>query len=83
MAETILENYNKQSVTSDNVVSTRMKHSTFDSMVRYAKFLGYGDFHTKIDHKTGLIAIVAIHNLNRGPAIGGCRMVHYKAMEYA
>ena len=55
--------------------------------MRYAEFLGFGDLHTRIDEKTGLKAIVAIHNLKRGPAIGGCRMLHYdnvnKAIEDA
>lgn len=54
-----------------------------DSLLRYAKYLGYGDVHTKIDDKTGLYAIVAIHNLTRGPAIGGCRMVAYSSMSKA
>ncbi|HEX4044747.1 MAG TPA: Glu/Leu/Phe/Val dehydrogenase dimerization domain-containing protein [Gammaproteobacteria bacterium] len=58
-----------------------------DSLMRYAEFLGYGETHIKIDQKTGLKAIIAIHNLKRGPAIGGCRMVAYshvdKAMEDA
>lgn len=58
-------------------------HTICDSLTRYAEFLGYGDIHTKIDKKTGLKAIVAVHNLNRGPAIGGCRMVHYHAMDAA
>jgi leucine dehydrogenase len=30
-----------------------------------------------------LRAIVAIHNLNRGPAIGGCRIVHYQSADDA
>jgi leucine dehydrogenase len=29
------------------------------------------------DQETGLKAIIAIHNLNRGPALGGCRMYPY------
>lgn len=29
------------------------------------------------DHETGLKAIIAIHNSNLGPAIGGCRMMSY------
>src|SRR4029077_5481523 len=33
--------------------------------------------------KTGLFAIVAIHSLKLGPAIGGCRMVHYDSMDKA
>ncbi|WP_315980405.1 Glu/Leu/Phe/Val dehydrogenase dimerization domain-containing protein [Aliamphritea spongicola] len=29
------------------------------------------------DPDTGLQAIIAVHNTNRGPALGGCRMWHY------
>jgi leucine dehydrogenase len=54
-----------------------------DSLMRYAEFLGYGSIHTKIDTKTGLKAIIAINNLNRGPAIGGCRMVSYNTIDKA
>ncbi len=54
-----------------------------DSLMRYAELLGYGDIHFKIDHKTGLRSIVAINNLNRGPAIGGCRMVAYDTIDKA
>jgi len=64
----------------------RFKHKHFtvaDSLMRYAEFLGYGDIHTKIDRKTGLKAIVAIHNLSRGPAIGGCRMATYETVDKA
>lgn len=83
MAEALLKTDIKQPVKTAKLVGSRVKHSIFDSLMRYARFLGYGDFHTKIDHETGLIAIVAINNLTRGPAIGGCRMVHYGAMEHA
>lgn len=58
-------------------------YTVVDSLMRYAEFLGYGDIHTKIDEKTGLKAIVAIHNLKRGPAIGGCRMVTYQTIDKA
>lgn len=58
-------------------------YTLVDSLMRYAEFLGYGDLHTKIDEKTGLTAIIAIHNLKRGPAIGGCRMVAYDTMDKA
>jgi len=54
-----------------------------DSLIRYAEFLGYGAIHTKIDKETGLQAIIAIHNLNRGPAIGGCRFLSYGSMHDA
>ncbi len=35
------------------------------------------------DEITGLKAIIAIHNTNRGPALGGCRMWHYSSDEEA
>ena len=54
------------------------KFTPIDSLLRYAKFLGYGDFHVKIDEATGLKAVIAIHNLKRGPAIGGCRFTVYQ-----
>ena len=33
------------------------------------------------DHVTGLDAIVAVHNINLGPALGGCRAVTYDSSE--
>ncbi len=35
------------------------------------------------DSDSGLKAIIAIHNLNRGPALGGCRMWAYESEEEA
>ena len=58
-------------------------YTVCDSLMRYAEFLGFGDFHIKIDEATGLKAIVAIHNLKRGPAIGGCRMIAYQTIDKA
>lgn len=60
-----------------------MSYTICDSLMRYSELLGYGEIHTKICNKTGLKAIVAINNLNRGPAIGGCRMVHYQTVDRA
>lgn len=60
-----------------------VKYTVCDSLMRYAEFLGYGELHAKIDEKTGMKAFVAIHNLNRGPAIGGCRMVVYQNVDSA
>lgn len=51
--------------------------------MRYAEFLGYGNVHVKVDKETGLKAIIAVHNLTRGPAIGGCRMVAYHSINQA
>lgn len=53
------------------------KHHRFSSLTRYARMLGFGDIHYKVDPKSGLEAIIAIHNTNLGPAIGGCRLYSY------
>lgn len=58
-------------------------HTGLDKLFRYAEFLNFGDVHVKFDHATGLRAIVAIHNLKLGPAIGGCRLVHYSSADDA
>jgi leucine dehydrogenase len=44
---------------------------------RLADEMGFGDIHFKTDPRSGLHAIVAIHNTNLGPALGGCRFVAY------
>ena len=35
------------------------------------------------DSDSGLKAIIALHNLSRGPALGGCRMWHYESDDEA
>lgn len=59
------------------------RHTSLDSLFRYAEFLHFGEIHIKFDHATGLRAIIAVHNLKRGPAIGGCRLVHYSSADAA
>ena len=49
----------------------------------YADELEYGELHLKADPETGLRAIVAIHDLRRGPAIGGCRFLEYDTSDDA
>jgi len=44
---------------------------------------GYGELHLKRDQATGLQAIVAIHDTRLGPALGGCRFIHYGSEEEA
>ena len=61
----------------------KRKHTGLDKLFRYAELLNFGDVHIKFDHATGLQAIVAIHNLKRGPAIGGCRLIHYPSSDRA
>ena len=39
----------------------------------------YGELHLSRDAASGLQAIVAIHDTRLGPAIGGCRFLHYEA----
>lgn len=58
-------------------------YTVCDSLMRYAELLGFGEIHTKIDSTTGLKAIIAIHNLKRGPAIGGCRLLSYQTIDKA
>lgn len=58
-------------------------YHTHEALMRYARILGFGDIHTKMDPTTGLRAIIAIHNTQLGPAIGGCRLYHYKSQGLA
>lgn len=67
----------------DAIMRKNGQHTGLDRLFRYAELLNYGDIHTKFDSKTGLRAIVAIHNLKRGPAIGGCRLYHYQSADKA
>ncbi len=46
-------------------------------LFQYAVTHGFGDFHVKIDPKTGMQAIIAIHSTKLGPALGGCRFIEY------
>lgn len=62
---------------------SHVHYTVCDSLIRYAEFLGFGDIYTKIDEKTGLKAIIAVHNLKRGPAIGGCRLAVYETIDKA
>lgn len=63
--------------------SQKRNHNGCERLFRYAEVLGFGDVHFKLDHATGLQAVVAIHNLKRGPAIGGCRLSTYHTMDDA
>lgn len=41
------------------------------------------NLHIHQDAETGMIAIIALHNLNNGPALGGCRFVSYNTVDEA
>jgi leucine dehydrogenase len=43
----------------------------------------YGEVHFKFDKATGLRAIIAVHDSRLGPALGGCRFIHYASEEAA
>jgi leucine dehydrogenase len=43
----------------------------------------YGEVHIARDQASGLRAIVAIHDTRLGPALGGCRFLHYDKDEAA
>lgn len=58
-------------------------HTGLDRVFRYAEMLRFGKLHLCFDHATGLRAIIAIHSLALGPAIGGCRYVSYPSAEAA
>lgn len=61
----------------------KQKDYQYDAIMRYARLLGFGEIHTKIDKKTGLHAIVAINNTQLGPAIGGTRCIVYPSTNLA
>jgi leucine dehydrogenase len=48
-----------------------------DDFLEYALSHGFGDLHFKVDSKTGMKAIIAIHSTKLGPALGGCRFIEY------
>lgn len=53
--------------------------SIFDHLEQH----DYGEVHFKRDAASGLKAIVAIHDTRLGPALGGCRFIHYDRDEDA
>lgn len=64
----------------------RLSLSREDLLVNLFKHLedyGYGEVHVKRDAASGLQAIVAIHDTRLGPALGGCRFIHYETDEAA
>jgi leucine dehydrogenase len=58
-------------------LSKTKKYYRLEALMRYANILGFEDVHIKMDRHSGLQAIIAIHNVDLGPAIGGCRFIHY------
>ena len=50
-------------------------------LFNYMSELRYGELHLAHDAETGLRAVVAIHNTNLGPGIGGCRAIPYPSSD--
>lgn len=53
--------------------TTPQTHDFLDYALRH----GFGELHFKVDVKTGMKAMIAIHNTKLGPALGGCRFIEY------
>ena len=56
---------------------------TQEHFLDYALTHDFGDLHFKVDPSSGLTAIIAIHNTNLGPALGGCRFIEYSSVDNA
>lgn len=63
-------------ISVDNISNTN-QIATEDDFLDYALSHDFGDLHFKVDPKTGMKAIIAIHNTKLGPALGGCRFIEY------
>jgi leucine dehydrogenase len=48
-----------------------------EDILRYAERMHCQELHMAVDEPTGLLAVVAIHNVSLGPALGGCRCLEY------
>jgi leucine dehydrogenase len=59
-----------------NTHTNQADNLAFDFMA-YARTHGFGEVHIKIDHQSGMIAIIALHSTKYGPALGGCRFIEY------
>src|SRR3990167_3527209 len=62
---------------TSSVSSVKQEQNTQTDFLEYALQHKFGDIHCKVDHDSGMKAIVAIHNTKLGPALGGCRFIEY------
>lgn len=51
--------------------------------LEFANKIGCKELHITIDPESGLKGIVAIHSVKLGPALGGCRFLHYTSTNLA
>lgn len=52
-------------------------------LLRHMESDRFGELHIRLDERTGLRAIIAIHNTRLGPALGGARCVPYANFDAA
>ncbi|EKD77402.1 MAG: hypothetical protein ACD_42C00345G0005 [uncultured bacterium] len=64
-------------------LAKKSRFHSYNTLMRYARMLRFGELHTKIDPLSGLHAIIAIHSTKLGPAIGGTRFYSYSSFESA
>src|SRR5262249_6249647 len=76
-------NYNEDILAMPNHSPLMGSLQSTDEIFQYAKTLNFGEMHFKMDPMTGLFAIIAIHSTKLGPAIGGCRCIHYDSTNAA
>jgi len=71
-------------MTTFNYFNTEAESSTLgNQLCQQAHALKFGDVHIRLDPETQLLAVIAVHSLVRGPAIGGCRLKSYPSIEVA
>ena len=64
-------------MTAEKQTNQAVSSTGSNDFLDYALNHGFGELHFKVDVKTGMKAIVAIHNTKLGPALGGCRFIEY------
>lgn len=65
-------------ISIDNLHLKQTIENEKEDFLDYALSHDFGDLHFKVDPKTGMKAIIAIHSTKLGPALGGCRFISYK-----
>lgn len=70
-------------ITSNNIIENEANLFVEEDFLDYALKQDFGDLHFKVDHETGMKAIIAIHNTKLGPALGGCRFIEYPSTSNA
>lgn len=70
-------------MTKNTIINNTNNPINQDDFLDYALSHGFGELHFKVDPKTGMKAIIAIHSTKLGPALGGCRFIEYPSTNTA